>query len=149
MTELVNKKTDKVTEITSYTNTTDSSTCIVVSQPNLVGVANLHVLGDQPKIKSVVPSSVSPVFKSTIAVTLSDGYVGPLSNKDDFGVSLITYDPKTNVEVFVMDLYILSVDPVTKTIYTKFGGHASGNYKLRVTYRQIGRLNADGLFLVV
>ena len=43
----------------------------------------------------------------------------------------------------------MSVDANTKQIEVKFGGAYSGNYKLQVTSKDLGRLNCDSLHLIV
>lgn len=74
---------------------------------------------------SLSPSSVSPVLKTEITITLDSNY-GETLVAEDFTVVVTS---ETDAE-YERSLYVMSVDDSTKSIVVKFPGAPSGDYIL-------------------
>jgi len=90
-----------------------------------------------PIPSNLSPSSVSPVLKTTIVMTLPSDYEGSIT-VSEFTVELLKDDAD---KTYVKDLYIMSADASAKTLTVKFGGAVSGAYRLRPVSLTYGRLD--------
>lgn len=73
---------------------------------------------------SVTPSSVSPVLKTDLTVTVQSTFPGAMNSAADFSAILVKKDDPT----VTLPLYVVSVDGPNKTLKVKFPGAPSGVY---------------------
>jgi len=93
---------------------------------------------------TMTPSSVSPVLKTMVNITLSSAFPYTL-NKDDFTVNATN---KTNTD-YVRYLNVIAVDDATKTLSCMFGGAWTGQYSMSVRHSVFGLLDTSAIELTV
>lgn len=125
---------------------TASSSAQVTVAINTVSDNSLSVsmVSSLPSGVSMSPSSVSPVLKTDLTITLDSNYPYTLS-ESDFNVTLLSATDAT----LHKPLYVMGVDDSSKTLMVKFPGAKSGDYIVQVSSSQQGRLMSDLLTLTV
>ena len=122
--------TDTPYTVTVNVNGIEDSTLTV----NLYSLRNLAL--------SVSPSSVSPILKTWITITLGDAYPDALV-KEDFTAELISADPASD---FVPRyIYIHEANDADKTLTLKFPGSPSADYLIMLSSANHGRIDSDVL----
>lgn len=97
----------------------------------------------QPSAVSMTPTSVSPVLKSEIDITVSSDFAGIMT------VAEFTVKVYTDAGIYVRDLFVMSVDEDALSLKVKFGGAESGQYTLEVSSAQFGLIDNSALALHV
>lgn len=96
-------------------------------------------------VTSVLPESISPVNASEIQMGISFPYFGVME-PEYFTVQMFNiYDPST-----VLDLSVTGVDAVAGNLKLRYmGGAVSGYYQFSVQAKDVGRISAEGVLLLV
>lgn len=91
----------------------------------------------------VSPSSVSPILKSWVTITLSDDYPEDVI-LENFSAVLVSLDDSEYPEY---PLYIRTASNSDKTLEIKFPGAPSGQYAIQLTSANLGRVDASQLIV--
>ena len=125
------------------TFTTGLTTTTVIVSVN--GVVNndksINLRIDPSRVSLVEPSTLSPVLKSVVTITIS-GYADALV-KEDLEVSLV-HSTKPEI-VRLMNVVEVGHSGADHYIKAKFGGSESGVYKLKVRSRSYGSFDANSI----
>lgn len=104
----------------------------------------VNLLAQAEETIQMSPTSVSPVLKSELVITLASSYPDALVAEDFtavlFGITDTTYE---------RTLFVMSVDDTARTVTIKFPGAWSGQYQLQLSSVQHGRIDSDLLILDV
>ena len=90
----------------------------------------------------VSPSSVSPILKSWVTVTLDSSFTLTM-NRDEFFAELICTDTDCDYEPTY--LYVYEANDVDRTLTIKFPGAPSGNYLIKLIHVNEGRIDSSAL----
>lgn len=90
----------------------------------------------------IVPSSLSPVLKQEVEVTIDPSFPEAMTeNGDDFVVIFVSRDAQD----YEKRLRVTAVDVANKKLTAKFGGAISGDYDVIVEHAIYGRIDATAL----
>ncbi len=137
---------DTITCITKRFTSSPPSTSQVTVEINSVSDSSLTVnmVTSLPQGISMSPTSVSPVLKTDLTITLQSDYAYTLDAADFTATLLSSTDPTLH-----KPLYVVSVNDAAKTILVKFPGAVSGSYIVQISTTQQGRIMSDSLQLTV
>jgi len=92
----------------------------------------------------MTPSSVSPVLKTMVNITLASAFPYTLS-KQDFTVNATN----TTNTAYVRYLNVIEVNDATKTLTCMFGGAWTGQYSMSIRHAVFGLIDTSALELTV
>lgn len=118
-----------------YTMTVDVNGVVDSSQTVQIEGIRLNTL-------SVSPSSVSPILKTWVTISLDSTFTDTMV-REDFTVTLLSRD--TSSDYAARSVYVHEVDDNLRTLLVKFPGAPSGEYQFKLEHATRGRLDSSAL----
>jgi len=120
------------------------STTIVINGLTVSNSLSLTMASTVKATTQMSPSSVSPVLKTRVTVTLESDFPHTLTRADlSMNVSAV------NDTSYIRYLNVISVDDATKSFVAMFGGAYSGQFNVHIRHSAYGLVETAGLVLDV
>jgi len=131
-------------QLNSLGQTLSVTTDVNGNTPTLQSNVDFVIRTQNMKTQALNPSSVSPVLKTLIDITVDPGFSNSF-NAADFTVQI----KSKSASNYIKKLPVVAAHDSNKTITVKFAGAISGDYSIHVNHSQWGLIDTSALTLKV